>query len=134
LKGGGKMAEKTPKDIFKDLIKSFKCAFCGIRSSFENERNMTIHFGVMALVVMLGIFLKIARTEWIILIILFGIVISAEMINTSLEALTDLVKPKFHPQAKLIKDIAAGAVLILAIAAAIIGFIIFAPKIYNLIF
>ena len=81
-----------------------------------------------------GIFLKISIIEWITCIILFGLVIAAEIINTAIETIVNLVTGEFNPLAKRAKDMAAGAVLVLAISAAIVGLIIFVPKIFNLIF
>lgn len=113
----------------KKLINSFKHAFAGIFTSVKSERNMLIHVSIMILVIVCGIILKINLNEWKICIILFGLVISAELINTAIETTIDLCMPDIHPKAKLAKDTAAGAVLVLAIVAAIEGLIIFVPKI-----
>lgn len=87
----------------------------------------------MILVIIAGIILKISKIEWIICIILFGIVISAEMFNTAIEQTVDIAMPEKNEKAKIAKDVSAGAVLIVAIASAIIGLIIFIPKITNII-
>ena len=124
---------KTYRDFKnKRLIHSFKYAFSGIGSAFLSEANMRIHVLVMILVVLFGVFLKISTLEWIICIALFGLVISAELFNTAIEYVVDIASPEKQEKARLAKDIAAGAVLITAIAAAIIGLIIFLPKIINL--
>ena len=83
----------------------------------------------MILVIILGIVLKISRIEWIICIILFGFVISLELVNTAIETTVDLITQEKNPKAKIAKDVSAGAVLIDAITSAIIGLIIFVPKI-----
>ena len=83
----------------------------------------------MVLVIISGFILKISITEWTICIVLFGLVITAELINTAIETTVDIVMPEKNEKAKLAKDIAAGAVLVSAIASAIIGIIIFLPKI-----
>lgn len=114
----------------KKIINSFKYAIQGICSSFKTEKNMKIHVLIMLVVILLGIILKINLTEWLICIILFGIVISAEMFNTAIETVVNMITEKQDPKAKLAKDIAAGAVLIVAISSAIIGLIIFIPKIH----
>ena len=117
----------------KKLIYSFKYAFEGIITGLKKEQNMKIHFIIMILVIIAGIILKISKTEWIICIILFGIVISAEMFNTAIEQTVDIAMPEKNEKAKIEKDVSAGAVLIVAISSAIIGLIIFIPKITNII-
>lgn len=113
----------------KKIANSFKYAFEGIISSFKTERNMKIHVIVMILVIIVGILLKINKYEWIICIICFSIVISGELFNTAIETVVDMVMPNKNEKAKLAKDISAGAVLVMAIGSAIIGLIIFVPKI-----
>lgn len=113
----------------KKLLKSFKYAFDGIFTGIKEEQNMKIHIAIMILVIIFGIMLKISKMEWIICIILFGLVISMELINTAIENTVDLVTKEKNEQAKIAKDVAAGAVLVSAIASAIIGLIIFVPKI-----
>ena len=113
----------------KKIINSFKYAISGIKLAFKEERNMKIHFLAMTLVIILGIILKITNLEWIICIILFGLVISAELLNTAIETLTNVVMPEKNEKAKITKDVAAGAVLVMAIVSAIIGIIIFIPRI-----
>ena len=115
----------------KKLINSFKYAFEGIASSFRSERNMKIHVIIMIIVIIWGIIFKISAIEWIVCTILFALVISAELFNTALETIVDMVMPEINEKAKLAKDISAGAVLILAIASAIAGIIIFLPKIVE---
>ena len=121
----------NPKQEYKKMINSFKYAIEGFISSFKTERNMKIHVLAMALVIALGIFLKLSKIEWCIIIITIVMVISAELFNTAIETVVDMVSPQKNPQAKLAKDIAAGAVLTLAISAVIIGAIIFITKIVT---
>ena len=90
-----------------------------------------IHISIMILVIIAGIFLKISKMEWIICIILFGFVISLELVNSAIEVTVDIAMPEINEKAKNAKDIAAGAVLVSAIAAAIIGLIIFVPKLID---
>ena len=115
----------------KKLINSFKYAFEGIAASFKSEINMKIHVIIMIIVIIWGIIFKISAIEWIVCTILFALVISAELFNTALETIVDMVMPEINEKAKLAKDISAGAVLILAIASAIAGIIIFLPKIVE---
>ena len=121
--------KKEPKKI----VNSFKYAICGIITGFKEERNMKIHTLAVIIVVILGITLKISKTEWIICLILFGIVISAELFNTAIETVVDIAMPEINEKAKIAKDVSAGAVLIQAIISTIIGIIIFAPKIIAIL-
>ncbi len=97
---------------------------------FKSERNMQIHLIVAFLVVIAGSLLNINLIEWCLCLLCFGLVMGAEMVNTTLENIVDLVSPQKHKLAGKAKDIAAGAVLITAIVSAIIGLIIFIPKIW----
>lgn len=118
----------------KKIANSFKYAFQGFVSSFKTERNMKIHIFIMLLVIIAGIILNINKYEWIICIICFALVIGAELFNTAIETTIDIVMPYKNEKAKLAKDISASGVLILAIASAIIGLIIFVPKIVILLY
>lgn len=113
----------------KRLINSFKYAFEGIYTGLKEEKNMKIHFGIMILVIIFGIILKISKIEWIICVILFGLVISLELMNTAIENTVDLITQEKNPKAKIAKDVAAGAVLVAAIVSVIIGLMIFVPKV-----
>ena len=116
----------------KKLKNSFKYAIEGIESAFKTEQNLKIHFIVMAIVIVLGILLKINYIEWAICFLLFGFVITAELLNTAIEVTVDLAMPQKNDKAKLAKDIAAGAVLVSSIIAILVGIVIFVPKIINL--
>ena len=117
----------------KKLIDSFKYAFSGIVTAFKSEKNMKIHFTMMMLVIIFGILLKISLNEWLVCIMLFCMVIGSEMINTAVENVVNLAMPTKNEVAKNAKDISAGAVLVFAIGSAIIGLIIFIPKIINVL-
>ena len=117
----------------KNVISSFKYAFQGMFSALKTERNLKIHVTIMILVIIAGIVLKISKIEWIICIILFGLVIGGEILNSAIETVVDIAMPDINPKAKFAKDAAAGAVLVLAIASAIIGFMIFGPKLIALL-
>ena len=114
---------------FKKLINSFKYALSGIKSAFKTEQNMKIHLLIMEIVILMALILNISFNEWLIVLICFMVVISSELFNTALEKCVDLASPNKNEIAKLAKDVSAGAVLITAIFAAIIGIIIFLPKI-----
>ena len=113
------------------LRKTFGYAFEGILTGIGKERNMRIHTAAMILVVFFGTVLGLSATEWCICLVLFGLVMALELVNTAVEAVVDLVTEERKPLAKIAKDTAAGAVLIAAIMAAVIGCIIFLPKILE---
>lgn len=108
-------------------IKSFAYAFKGVCSFLTKEHNAWIHCTAIVVVSIAGWALGITRMEWVAVTICFGMVLAAEAFNTAIERLVDLVSPDFHPIAGDVKDVAAGAVLICAIAAAIVGLIVFVP-------
>jgi diacylglycerol kinase len=111
------------------LFKSFAYAFTGIKTTFTSETNFKIHLLAAIIVITLGIVLNITVMEWVIIIFCIALVIIIEMINTAIEKLCDVVHKGAHPVIKMVKDIAAGAVLVAAASSLIIGFIIFLPKI-----
>ena len=112
------------------LYKSFGYAFAGIIFCIRQERNMRIHLTAAVLVTAAGTVLRISAVEWMLCLILFGLIMSLEMVNTALEAIVDLVTQEQAPLAKIAKDAAAGAVLVSSVMAAVIGLIIFLPKIF----
>ncbi|MEJ7682623.1 MAG: diacylglycerol kinase family protein [Segetibacter sp.] len=115
-----------------NFFKGFLYAFNGLVVFFRHERNGRIQLVVSVLVVILGVLLHVSASDWIILMICIGTVLSFEMINSAIEKLCNLVHPKYHPAVKVIKDISAGAVLWVSVSSGIIGVIIFLPKIQHL--
>jgi diacylglycerol kinase len=111
------------------IIKSFKFAFSGIKEAFQSERNMKVHFILMALAIILGCILKLSSIEWAILVITIGLVLILEFINTSLEQIVDIVSPETRDKARIAKDVAAAGVLVSAIVAILVGAFLFLPKI-----
>ena len=127
------MIEKPGKPFrLKDRAKSFGFAFRGIAWAFKTQHNIWIHAAVAVAVIALGFWLHLSRTEWLLVVLSIGFVIAAELFNSAVELLVDLVSPEHNPKAGLVKDIAAGAVLVSAIAAALTGLVIFVPKIADL--
>lgn len=118
----------------KKLINSFKYAFQGINSAFKTERNMKIHVSMMCFIIIMGFVLRIKTWEWMVCIGWFAMVIGGELFNTAIEIAVDLAMPKIDERAKKAKDISAGGVLVFAIGSAIIGLIIFVPKLFKLFF
>ncbi len=117
----------------KRLTNSFKYAFEGILQAYVGEQNLKIHTVIAVLVIIFGFILKISYTEWLVCLVLIGLVLMAEFFNTSIEYLVDLASPEIHPLAKATKDTASAGVLMMAIISAIIGLIIFVPKLISFI-
>jgi diacylglycerol kinase len=118
----------------KKRIKSFEYAFNGLKIFFKTQPNARIHFIASVLVIILGIFYKLEDREWLFVILGIGTVFLAEVFNTAIEFLVNFVSPDFHKEAGKIKDLAAAGVLIAAITAAVIGIVIFFPKIISAIY
>ncbi len=115
-------------------LQSFKYAFNGIITLFRETPNTIIHILVGVVVIILGFALNISSGEWTTIIIVIGFVFAMELLNTALEELSNYAcKRESHPLIKKTKDLAAAAVLIAAITSLIVGIIIFAPKIINLL-
>lgn len=108
-------------------ILSFKYAISGLVAALKEEPNLKFHFLAGILVIIAGLILNISKIDWLIILFLIGFVISLELTNTAIEAVTDAFTDKEHPRAKYAKDISAGAVLVASITSAIIGIIIFLP-------
>lgn len=113
----------------KKFIKSFYYAFQGIISSLKQEKNMKVHIIIMIIVIICGIIFKISKIEWIICIILFALVISLELVNTSIEKTVDLITQEKNEIAKIAKDVAAGAVVLSSLNAVIIAILIVVGRI-----
>ena len=117
------------------IINSFKFAFTGIFSSFKSEQNMKIHVLAAILATSMGFYFKISKAEWLAIMIVIAMVISAEIINTAIEKTVDAIvksDPEKYSEMGLPKDLAAGAVLITAIGSLIVGFIVFLPYLLKL--
>ncbi len=122
--------EQIKKNITNKI---FKNAFAGLNYFFRNERNGRTQFLIALFTVILGIFLNITKHEWIAVLLCIGIVFGAEMMNSALEKLCDYNQPLFNLQIKIVKDVAAGSVLFISIVSAIIGALIFFPKLWQLL-
>lgn len=113
--------------LLKYRISSFKNAFSGIFFAFRTQNNLWIHLIISILVVLMGLWLALSVIDWAILILTMAMVFAAEMFNTSIEAVVDLIQPAIHPLAKTGKDVAAAAVLLTAISSIFIGILILGP-------
>jgi diacylglycerol kinase len=116
---------------WKERANSFSYAWQGIKGLLRTEHNSWIHLGLTLLVIPLAIYYGITRSEWMFLIIVMAMVWAAELFNTALEKSMDFISKENHPQIKLVKDLAAAAVLISALAALAVGAIIFIPRIFG---
>ncbi|MFA5419336.1 MAG: diacylglycerol kinase family protein [Bacteroidales bacterium] len=119
--------KRKPAFSISSRLKSFQYAGKGIWRAIKTQHNLWIHLVVAALVIIAGIYFHISRLEWMMVTIAIGGVISAEMFNTAIELIVDLVSPEHHRLAAAAKDVAAGAVLIFAIVSVIIGLTVFLP-------
>ncbi len=110
------------------IFRSFRYAAEGIVYCIKMERNFKVHLLAMILVILAGVWTKISIIEWLIITIFIAGVLALELVNTAIERVVDLTTKEYHPLAKQAKDIAAGAVLIFAIASVIAAIFIFIPK------
>jgi diacylglycerol kinase len=114
------------------FFQSFVFAWAGIRDFFAHHRNGQFHLVAAILVCLAGWWFGISRLEWVAVILCIAVVNALEALNSALEYLTDLVSPDYHPLAGKAKDMAAGAVLLAAIGAAVVGLLIFGPYLAKL--
>jgi len=117
----------------KDRLKSFGYAIAGLKYMFSSQYNFLIHIVLAAIAVLLGFMLNISSIEWVTIIIVISLVISAEIFNTAIEEIVNFISPQKNKKAGIIKDLAAGAVLVLSMGALITGIIIFLPKIIQIL-
>ena len=125
-------AEHSDKFNLRKRLKSFRYAFNGIKIMFTTQHNSWIHLFATILVLLLGVYFQINTTEWVLVIIAIAMVLAAELINSAIEMVIDLISPDYHTKAGKAKDMAARAVLVCAIAATCIGIIIFLPYFISL--
>lgn len=121
------------KFSLKKRAKSFTYAFAGVKFLLKEEHNALIHLFATVLAISLGVFLKISSIEWMFVLVSIGLVFSAELFNTAIEHLCNYISPMNNAVIKKVKDLAAAGVLMVAIAAFLVGAIIFIPKIVELL-
>jgi diacylglycerol kinase len=112
------------------LLKSFRNAWRGLLLAIQTQRNMKIHLVAVLIVLIAGIYFSFTVTEWGLVILSIGLVMGLEVVNTSIEELVNFVSPEKRNEAKRIKDLAAGAVLVAAITAFVIGLIVIFNKVF----
>jgi diacylglycerol kinase len=115
----------------QNLLEAFRCAFSGLWYTLRTQRNMRIHILIAAAVVILGLWLQLPADEWAILAATSGLVLVSEMINTVVEGVVDLSCSDYHPLAKTVKDAMAGAVVLAAIVAVVVGLLILGPPLWG---
>lgn len=116
------------------LFRSFTFAWTGFKYVIRYEQNMRIHLGISVIMILLAFLLKIPSYQWLILLLVIGIVLALEVMNTAIERTIDFITEEYHPLAKIAKDIAAAAVLTFSFISVIIGLIIFIPPLIELLF
>lgn len=114
----------------KRIAKSFLYAMRGLKKTFREEQNFKIQSLVALLVLFLGFYFEITRTEWIFLVLAIGLVLLMEVLNSAIERVVDVLKPRIDDYVKEIKDIMAAAVMLASVVAVIVGLIIFIPYFY----
>jgi diacylglycerol kinase len=115
------------------FLASFRFAWEGLVYAFRTQRNFRVHCAISLLVMLAGVWVGLAATQWAILAAVIGLVFQAELLNTALEAITDRASPDLHPLAKVAKDCAAAGVLVSAAAAVVVGALIFLPELAALV-
>ena len=118
----------TPKRRQMTMLQSFNHAFQGLVYAVRYERNMRIHLAVGLLVLVASVFLNLSRLELVAVVLAIVFVLIAEMINTAMEAVVDIITDEFDPRAKVAKDLAAGGVLLAAINALVVAYLVFADN------
>ena len=114
----------------RSIVESFGYAFAGLWYAVKTQRNMRIHLSIAAVVLVLGLYVDVGWVEWAVLALAIGFVLVAEMFNTVAEAALDAATPYYHPLVKVAKDVAAGAVLLTAVAAVLVGLLVLGPPLY----
>lgn len=130
----GKYVESNQlkKLSFKRVLKSFKFSFDGLKYAYLHEQSLVLHVLVMIIIVTCGVGFKITPMQWVITLVMGALILVAELFNTSIEAVVDMVTEEFHPLAKIAKDTASAACFIADITAAGMWLVVFVPKIISL--
>lgn len=127
------MSRNNKKFIFGKRIRSFKYALEGLLHLIRQEPNARIHIIAAIVAIMCGWYLGIDKSEWLAVILCIGIVFTTEIINTAVENICDYISPAYHHKIKIIKDLAAAAVLVSAVMAVVIAGCIFGPKLLTIL-
>jgi diacylglycerol kinase (ATP) len=120
----------SKESFLRNRIKSIGFALKGMFILLRTEPSIKIQFFIALIMTALGFYLEISSTEWMFQVLAIGMVMGVEGVNTAIEKICDYIQPDFDPKIGLIKDISAGAVMIVSVLASIIGLIIYVPKIF----
>ena len=129
--GGVSRVTRRTRVVSTRIVRSFYFAFAGLAYLFRTQRNARIHAGLGAAACAVATWVRISRVEWAVLVFTIALVLILEGLNTAVEAAIDLASPKVHPLAKAAKDLAAGMVLIAAIASVAVGLLILGPPLWR---
>jgi diacylglycerol kinase len=124
--------EQLPQSELAKFIAGFRYAFNGLWYAIRTQRNVRVHVSIAILAIVLGILLHISALEFAMVFVAITSVFIAEMFNTVFELCIDIATPEYHPLAKIAKDVAAGAVLLSAMLAVVIGLFVFVPHLWHL--
>jgi diacylglycerol kinase len=115
----------------RNILESFRFACEGLWYALRTQRNTRIHLSIAAAVVVVGLCLNLSHVQWAVLTLTIGFVLVSEMLNTVAETLVDLISPGYHPLAKVVKDVTAGAVLLTAIVSVVVGLLVLGPPLWK---
>ena len=121
----------SKKGFVRARLQAVKIALAGIKYVLITQPNTRIHSAFTLVVFILAWVLKLPRLEWVILLLTVGLVWAAEIFNTAVEITVDIISPEYDPQAKIIKDISAGAVLVSVLVSILVGLLIFGPPLWH---
>ncbi len=113
---------------------SFRCAWQGLKTTYRQERHFRFHCWLSLAVLTLAALLRISSVEWLFILSAVALVIGGELVNTAIETVVDMMTVHYHPMAKVAKDIGAGLVVCWSIYAVVVGYVVFAPKLWRLLF
>jgi diacylglycerol kinase len=122
---------RTELMCVRDLLRPFRFAVSGLWYALRTQRSMRIHLAIASAVLVVGLWLGLSADQWALLAMTSGLVLLSEMFNTMVEKLVDLVCPDYHPSAKTVKDIMAGAVLLAAIISVVVGLLVLGPPLWS---
>lgn len=117
---------------FKRILKSFKFSFDGLKYAYAHEQSLALHVIVMAIIITCGIAFQITPIQWVITLVMGALILVAELFNTSIEAVVDMVTEEYHPLAKVAKDTASAACFVADMVAFGMWLVVFIPKIVAL--
>ena len=116
------------------VFESFRWAFTGLAYAFRTQPNFRFHLVAALVISVVAASLHVSATAWAVLVLTMGSVLVVELLNSAIESIVDLMSPEYHPLAKIVKDLAAGAVLFVAITAILVGLFILGPPLWQVLF